>query len=405
MMTKSVEGMPMSTNSWAIEPVGPISEFLSTLRLVDHHVHGVVRDNPSLESFTNMITESDRTPSSLDEALNTQVGFALRRWCAPILDLPLSCGPREYFNRRIELGSEEVNQRFLTSSGIDHYFIETGYRGDEIHDPAGMARLSGAKVDQIIRLETIAEKVALSGVSADNFSRAYSEQLRREAKTAVGLKSIVAYRIGLDFDPTPPSRLEVESAAGEWLAEVERTGKSRLHSPVLLRHLLWQGVELVMPFQFHIGYGDPDLDLHRCDPLLLGDFIRALETKKIPVLLLHTYPFQRNAGYLAQMFRNVYLDVGLAVNYTGARSSAIIAESLELAPFHKILFSSDAWGLSELTYLGSLLFKRGLGEVLDNFVSRGDWSSGDAISVAQAIGRDNALRIYGFPKESFKSGD
>jgi len=47
------------------------------------------------------------------------------------------------------------------------------------------------------------------------------------------------------------------------------------------------------------------------------------------------------------------LDVGLAVNYAGAASPAIVAESMELAPFRKLLFSSDAWGAPELHLLGS----------------------------------------------------
>ena len=38
----------------------------------------------------------------------------------------------------------------------------------------------------------------------------------------------------------------------------------------------------------------------------------------MPVLLLHNYPFQRHAGYLAQVFDHVHLDVGLAVHNTGA---------------------------------------------------------------------------------------
>lgn len=388
----------MFTDNWAVEPKGPVSEFLTTLQLVDHHVHGVIRENPSEQSFANMITESDRTPISLEEALNTQVGFALRRWCAPLLDLPSHASPREYFSRRIELGSEEVNRRFLSQSGIGHYFIETGYRGDEIHGPQGMAELTGVKVDRVLRLETIAESVALGGASASDFSRLFAERLSAESKEAVGLKSIIAYRIGLDFDPTPPSSLEVEQAAGEWLTEVNASGKARLVSEILLRYILWQATELSMPIQFHIGYGDPDLNLHRCDPLLMTEFIKSMEAKEIPVLLLHTYPFHRNAGYLAQMFRNVYFDVGLAVNYVGARSPSIIAESLELAPFHKILFSSDAWGLSELTYLGAVLFKRGLGEVLDSFVARGDWSISDATEVARGIGSGNALRAYGLIK-------
>ena len=111
-------------------------------------------------------------------------------------------------------------------------------------------------------------------------------------------------------------------------------------------------------------------------------------------MLLHTYPFHRNAGYLAQMFDNVYMDVGLAINYTGARSQAVIAESLELAPFHKILFSSDAWGLPELTYLGAKLFRNGFGKILDEWVSQDLWSLKDAKRVAKSIGYDNSIAAY-----------
>lgn len=388
----------MSNNLWKVAPSGPASNFLADLSLVDHHVHGVIRENPTLESFTHMITESDRTPTSLAEAMNTQVGFATRRWVAPLLDLEPSVGAAEYFERRIELGAEEVNRRLLRESGIGHYFIETGLLGTEIHDPAGMASLSGVKVDQIIRIETVAERVARSGVSAADFATSFISTLTAESQSAIGLKSVVAYRIGLDFDPSPPSLREVEVAAGRWFGEIAATGKARVSDPILLRHLIFAAASLNKPLQFHIGFGDPDLYLHRCDPLLMTDLIREFESRKIPVMLLHTYPYHRNAGYLAQMFRNVYMDVGLAINYTGARSNAVIAESLELAPFHKILFSSDAWGLPELTYLGAILFKRGLGELLDSFIARGDWSIGDAISVAQQIGHDNALSAYGINK-------
>ena len=385
----------MSINSWKVAPAGPASDFLAELPLVDHHVHGVIRENPSLEAFTHMMTESDRTPSSLHDAMNTQVGFATRRWVAPLIDLEPSVAADKYFERRLALGADEVNHRLLQASGIAHYFIETGLKGADIHGPEGMAQLSGAKVDEIVRIETVAERVAQSGVSAQNFATNFFSTLVAESQSAIGLKSIVAYRIGLDFEATPPSAYEVEVAAGKWFEEIAQTGKSRVTDPILLRHLIFSAAQLNKPMQFHIGFGDPDLNLDRCDPLLMTDLIRDFENRKIPIMLLHTYPYQRNAGYLAQMFRNVYLDVGLAINYTGARSTAVIAESLELAPFHKILFSSDAWGLPELTYLGALLFRRGLGELLDSFIARGDWSENDALSVAGQIGRDNALNAYG----------
>jgi predicted TIM-barrel fold metal-dependent hydrolase len=312
--------------------------------------------------------------------------------------MPAHVSPTEYFEGRISLGANEVNKRLLAAANIEHYFIESGYRGDEIFDVTGMREITGAKVSEIVRIESVAEKLIQTGVTAKEFSSEYRKALADATANAIGVKSIVAYRIGLDFDNLRPSTAEVEQAVGKWLAEIANSGNVRVSDPILIRFLIWSAADLRLPFQFHIGYGDPDLNLHKCDPLLMTDLIRAFEKLEIPVLLLHTYPYQRNAGYLAQMFRNVYLDVGLAINYTGARSGAIIAETLELAPFHKILFSSDAWGLSELTYLGAHLFRRGLGELLDSFVARDEWSVSDAITVAQAIGHDNALAAYGLER-------
>ena len=372
-----------------------IQDYVDHVGLVDHHVHGVYENNPTVDEFSNMITESDRQPKTLDIAMNSQVGFATRKWCAPLLDLPAHCDPQSYFVRRIELGASEVNRRFLTACGVTHSLIETGFRGTEIHGPEGMAKLAGHKVDKVIRLETTAEKLLDSGtVTSESFVSDFARELAIAAKGAVGLKSIVAYRYGLHFEPSPPSQKEVQKAIEPVLRQVDSGAPARIDDPILLRHLIFAGLELNLPIQFHIGYGDPDLYLHLCDPLLMTNFIKHAESRKVPVMLLHTYPFHRNAGYLAQMFENVYLDVGLAINYTGARSEAIIAESLELAPFHKILFSSDAWGLSELTYMGAAMFRYGFGRVLAEWVDQGLWSLADAKHITDSIGYANAKLAY-----------
>jgi uncharacterized protein len=88
------------------------------------------------------------------------------------------------------------------------------------------------------------------------------------------------------------------------------------------------------------------------------------------------------------------MDVGLAVTYTAAASATVIAEALELAPFHKILFSSDCYGLPELCHLGALYFRRGLGRVLARRVADGEWSVPDAARVARLVGAGNAHRLY-----------
>jgi predicted TIM-barrel fold metal-dependent hydrolase len=141
-----------------------------------------------------------------------------------------------------------------------------------------------------------------------------------------------------------------------------------------------------------VGFGDRDCDLHKANPLYLLDFLR--QCGDTPVVLLHCYPYEREAGYLAQAFNNVYLDGGLSVNYLGARAPAFIARLLEMAPFRKIVYSSDGFGPAELHFLGATLWRNGIHQVLGGFVDGGDWSEADAIRVVDLIAHDNAARIY-----------
>jgi predicted TIM-barrel fold metal-dependent hydrolase len=112
-------------------------------------------------------------------------------------------------------------------------------------------------------------------------------------------------------------------------------------------------------------------------------------------MLLHCYPYEREAGYLAQAFNNVYLDGGLAINYLGARSASFIGRLVEMAPFRKILYSSDGFGPAELHYLGARLWRNGIRDVLQGFIDAGEWSERDAIRVVDLIAHENARRVYG----------
>ncbi|MET7904600.1 amidohydrolase family protein [Streptomyces sp. NPDC005336] len=373
---------------------------IEALPLVDHHVHGALRASVDRAALEPMLTESDRPIPPWMTQFDSQIGLAVRRWCAPVLGLDPHADPDTYVARRQELGVREVTRRLLAASGIDHYLLETGYKGEEILGVDGMAEVSGRRVDEVVRLESVLEQLAAEGVAAADLPTRYQEALAERTAQAVGLKSIIAYRYGFDFDPQRPSDAQVVRAAGQWLSQCQATGTVRVSDPVLLRFALWTGVDRGLPIQLHTGYGDPDVELHRCDPLLLTRFIKEVEPFGVDLLLLHCYPFQRNAGYLAQVFPHVYFDVGLGVNYTGMRSDALVAESLELAPFAKTLFSSDAWGPPELHHLGSLLWRRGMLRALAQWVEAGEWTEDDALRIARMIGRDNALRVYGLEGHS-----
>jgi predicted TIM-barrel fold metal-dependent hydrolase len=258
-----------------------------------------------------------------------------------------------------------------------------------------MGEAAGAAVEEVVRLEGVAEQAIVAGNgSAAGFAERFRATLWERTTFACGVKSIVAYRFGLDFDPRPPTAAEVTGAAGKWLRQIGSSGIIRIADPVLLRFLLWTGVDRGLPVQIHTGFGDPDGDLRLCDPLLLRGFVELTQERAVPLMLLHCYPYHRQAGYLAAAYPHVYVDVGLAINHVGARATAVVAESLELAPFGKVLYSSDAWGPPELHYLGALLWRRATASVLGGWVDSGDWTVTDAIRVAEMIGALNARRIY-----------
>lgn len=370
---------------------------MAELRLVDHHCHGVWPGELSRSEFERGISESPHPPPPGTTAFDSQLGFAVRRWCAPALGLAPHAPPDEYVARRAELGATEANRRLLAAAGLDVLLVDTGHRGDELTTLGALAGLAGAPAAEIVRLEAVAERMAANGAWPEELADDYPAALAQACADAVGMKSVVAYRAGLDLAAQRPTRAEVVAAARRWL----RQQPARLADPVLLRHTLWTaldvGAERGLPLQFHAGFGDPDLTLHRADPSLLTDFIRAAQPLGVPVVLLHNYPFHRRAAYLAHLFPHVYLDVSLALGYVGASAATVLAETLELAPFHKLLYASDAFGLAELYLVGAAVFRQAMDTVLSGFVNRGDWSHADVARVARMVGVDNAVRLYGLP--------
>jgi len=377
-----------------------VNELLATVGLVDHHIHGVVNERVDEASFLDMLIESDRRSAAQAAGFDTQVWHAIRRWCAPQMRSPAHiAGPDYLVARRAYERLIPMAKLLLPRAGFDRVIVETGFLGGRVTSPAETGEMAGCAASRVVRLESIAERTigALSDAASwpDAFRAAVASELAG-GDPAVGFKTILAYRGGFDRDLSRPSDEAVAAAAVRWAGEVRAGAKARVTDETLLRFGIWTAVDTGRPLQVHTGFGDPDLDLHRSDPLLLTDLIRATE-ERAPILLLHTYPFHRNAGYLASMFPHVYLDVGEAVHYTGAASEAIVRESMELAPFTKLLFSSDAWGAPELHLLGSWLWRRAMSRVVGDWVARGDWSRADADRVIRLVASENARRVYRLP--------
>lgn len=368
-------------------------EMVDALGLVDHHCHGIMQGDLDRVAFEALLCEADGPGPWHGSLFDTRVGFAVRRLCAPLLDLPVGATPEEYLDRRSEIGAAEVSRRMLRATGITTFLVDTGYAASRLTTPGELAGLAGGAAHEVVRLESVAEDV-IGTTPPAGFADACRDRLEIAAEQAVAFKSIAAYRVGLDLAPQRPTETDVEAAAVRWTEDIDRGAPIRLADETVTRFLIWTAVELGMPIQFHTGYGDADADLHKCDPLLLTPLLRATSGLGVPIMLLHTYPFHRNAGYLAQVFDHVFVDVGLAMQNVGGRGGQVLSELLELAPFGSVLFSTDGYGLPELFHISTTSFRRALAEVLGSGIGDGSWSFADAERIAHLVGTDNARRAY-----------
>lgn len=371
-----------------------IADFVDGLPLIDHHCHGVMSAGLSAAEFEDLATESSWPSPFGGTNFDSPFGVAVRALCAPLLDLPKHSPGDQYLARRSELGPEEVNRRLLTATGISTYLVETGVGGPGLLSAAEIGATTGAAHHEVHRLEVIAERLLDQVSDGSEFVRALTDRLDESADRAVGFKSVVAYRHGLDFNPDRPQLVEVRRAAAALIAGREAGGTTRLTDETVIRHLLWEAVDRHRPLQFHVGYGDSDIDLYRCDPSRMTEFIRRTVGTGTAITLLHCYPFQREAAFLAQIYPHVYLDTGAAVNYTGFGSAHVVRESIELAPFNKVLFSTDAFGLPELYLCGALLWRRAVTRIFSDWVDADEMSINDALRYLELIAGSNAKDLY-----------
>lgn len=364
---------------------GALATHIAEVSLIDQHVHGCWLAHRDRRQFESGLNEANTEPlADFDTAFDSQLGFAVRAHCAPLLGLPKHAEPDDYWNRRGQVGELELARLFLRAAKVTDWLVDTGY-ADGVADVAQLADVSAGRAHEVVRLEQVAEQAA---ATPGEYASAFEEILHRRAAGAVGTKSILAYRGGFVGDLSEPSAAQVAEAASRW----RDNGGTRLSDRVLLRFGLHQALRVGKPLQFHVGFGDRDCDLRKANPLYLLDFLR--QSGDTPIVLLHCYPYEREAGYLAQAFNNVYVDGGLSINYLGARAAPFIGRLLELAPFRKIVYSSDGFGPPELHFLGSALWRNGIHRVLSGFVAEGDWSEADAIRVVDLIAHANAARIY-----------
>jgi hypothetical protein len=369
---------------------------LAAIPIVDNHCHSFLREQPPDDAaFRIHMTETYLPAMARDHVAHS----VLYQWTIREMAAFLGCEatPDAVHEARRARGLASLAREVLERGGFRTLLIDTGYGADTTLSLDELRALAPVRVEEVLRLEPMIERLIVESSSFDGFLDAYRASLAGlRDRGIVGLKSVIAYRTGLHVALV--DRADAAAAFAVVHEAAKGAGRLRIESKPLLDHLVVIAVEEAarqgVPIQFHTGLGDPDLDLTLVDPaalrVLFSDRFRAA-----PIVLLHTgYPYTRSLAYLAAMFPNVYADMGEAILFAAGEATNLARELLALAPASKILFSTDASLIPELYWMGARLGRRAIGRVLDELIADGAIDERTALDWAERILWRNSEAVY-----------
>ncbi|KAJ2901220.1 hypothetical protein MKZ38_002126 [Zalerion maritima] len=383
--------------------------------IIDNHAHPLLRPSAlSRHPLMSLTTEASddaihSTWSSLAHIRATkQLATVLQ--CDPNWESVVNCIEK----KRFEFAEDWVVQCL---EGIESILIDDGLDGeDDAYEYDWHDSFTRSKCKRIVRIEKVAQDLIdahLKEVSEEEDGKPsfeaiianFEEHINKAIADpeVVAFKSVICYRTGLDIPREPDE--EAAKAIFEQISADYKTmggGFKRLEHAALNSLLVHRTAFLIQesesqskkPLQFHTGLGDNDITLNKASPSHLQDFIK--EHPKCPIVLLHaSYPFTREAGYLASVYSNVYADIGEVfpcLSQDGQEQ--VVRQILELCPWSKVMWSTDGHWFPETYLLAVKQIREVLKTVMCEYVQKEAVGWKAAIRLSRDVLFNNANKLY-----------
>ncbi|KAJ3690448.1 hypothetical protein LUZ61_019612 [Rhynchospora tenuis] len=361
-----------------------IREAVDSVQAIDAHAHNLVElesEFPFLRCFSEAEGEAlSFAPHSLSFKRSLRDIAELYK-CERSLE-------KVEEHRKLE-GLNSISSKCFAAANISAVLLDDGIVFDKMLDWQSHMSFVPA-VGRILRIEHLAETIL-------NDEKFRESKVTLESFTEVFVTKIKSYpSSGLEIDPYV-SEIEAEEGL---LQELNGSKPIRITNKSFIDYIFTRSLEVAVSFelslQIHTGFGDKDLDLRKSNPLHLRNVLEDKRFAKSKIVLLHaSYPFSKEASYLASVYSQVYIDFGLAIpklSVQGMISS--LKELLELAPTKKVMFSTDGYAFPETFYLGAKRSRDVVFNVLSDACGDGDLTIEEALEAVEDIFRENALRLY-----------
>ncbi|KAI0134332.1 glutamine synthetase [Xylariales sp. AK1849] len=305
--------------------------------------------------------------------------------------------------------------------GIETLLLDDGLdNGDEAEGYAWHDSFVKSRCKRVVRIEAVATRLLQHHISLaakdvdididdmfDDILQEFREEIERSIADpeVVGFKSIICYRGGLDIPKMEDVGVAEPKKAFKDIvdASLQKHDSFQRLQHLPLNHLfVHMAARLIQecktlhkkPIQFHTGLGDNDIILTKSSPSHLQTFISQYPT--VPIVILHaSYPWTREAGYLAAMYSNVYADIGEVFPFISRDGQeGVLKQILELCPWSKILWSTDGHWFPETYVLATTQIRSVLKTVLGDYLQKGQLDEKQAVQLVQDILFTNSNILY-----------
>jgi len=306
--------------------------------------------------------------------------------CAPILETVVE-------QRNAHAADFQAYTRALfRDANISGVVTDFGYPTPTLRQQE-YAALCGTRIWEVYRIESVMVRLRQECDCFSDFREAYradlADALKREE--IVGLKSIIAYRSGLEIMPF--DERAAADAFPAFLSDERATAKAL--RDYCLHIAMEECTKADKVMHIHTGIGDGDVILPKASPGFLLDLLRDKTYLNTKVHLVHGgYPWVEEAAYLTSVLPNVYMDLSLQNPFSGHGVKRILSQVFEFAPFDKVMYGSDAFTVPEMNWLGVHLFKECFEQVLNDWVKADYMDAETARVIGEMVLHRNFERVY-----------
>jgi len=381
---------------------------LSRISLVDAHCHPMrPLDQPlTVATFEQKISLSFMEHNQLSRARRDAVRLPANTFPRPTVMLNYLyhqlgdfLGAAREPQRIIEARNERAQdypayvRALMKDAGIGQLVLDSGYPGsvpcDEFSTVARLPVWEILRIDQV--MNQVAQQTDDFGRFVDLYRSRLDEGLRDDR--CVGLKSVIAYLTGLDVGPEDAARAREEFPAF-------RQEPDRQDFKALRDYCFHLGLQLCLQhdkvMQIHCGFGDDDIRFSLAAPHHLYELFAFPPYSDCLVSLVHGgYPWHKEAAIMASLLPNVFMDISETCPFVSYGVADLLWDVLQIAPFSKVMYGSDAFHLPELYWLGAKLGRRAVNDVLSRLLAEGFLNRDEALQIARKVLADNAIELYG----------